>query len=258
MFRDMSGLAQTVALAQAAQQASASGATAAGQQAANTLATVMANNTERMRIAAQMLSGTGALGGGAPQPPGKGTVSERGGELNAAQAIGEQIDQSAAQPVGGGSGGGASGGNETSGASVPSGTPSPGTQLVADVFRQQFAAGGGARTPTIERFAETLLDTTRDETLEIGGLAAPNGGGGGGGATRKAKGRTIQVTSRFMIGTDKPHRFGGISMLVYEGDMGRLLWKPGRINAKPIASSTPSPRATKSDRRRSPASCRIS
>ena len=97
MFRDMSGLAQTAALAQAGVQASAAGATAAGQQAANTLATVMANNTERMRIAAQLLAGTGGLGGGGggPQPPGKGTVSERGGELNAAKAIGDQIDQSA-------------------------------------------------------------------------------------------------------------------------------------------------------------------
>ena len=56
----------------------------------------MANNTERMRIAAQLVAGTGGIGGGGgPQPPGKGTVSERGGELNAAKAIGDQIDQSA-------------------------------------------------------------------------------------------------------------------------------------------------------------------
>ncbi len=119
MFRDMSGLAQTVALAQASQQASAAGATAAGQQAANTLATVMANNTERMRIAAQMLSGTGAIAGGGPQPPGKGTVSERGGELNAAQEVGSDVDKA----------GGEAGLTQ-------------GAQFRVTQFRQQFAGGG--------------------------------------------------------------------------------------------------------------------
>src|SRR5262249_56840943 len=65
MFRDMSGLAQTAALAQAALQASAQGATAAGSQAAQTLATVMANNTERMRIAAALATGgASSLGDG--------------------------------------------------------------------------------------------------------------------------------------------------------------------------------------------------
>ena len=57
MFRDMSGLAQTAALAQAALQASAAGATAVGEQAGQNLKTVMDDNTERMRIAAQLLSG---------------------------------------------------------------------------------------------------------------------------------------------------------------------------------------------------------
>ena len=140
-------------------QASAAGATAAGQQAANTLATVMANNTERMRIAAQLIAapaGSAAVAG--PKPPGKGTVSERGGELNAAKAIGDQIDQSAASggtggTLGGGGlgGGGVGGGTGTGGGDAgdgepfemptTTGEPSPGTQLVADVFRQQFAAG---------------------------------------------------------------------------------------------------------------------
>jgi hypothetical protein len=131
MFRDMSGLAQTAALAQAGVQASAAGATAAGQQAANTLATVMANNTERMRIAAQLLAGSGGLGGGGgSQPPGKGTVSERGGELNAAKAVGSEIDKSAGE---GGQGGGAS--------------LSPGKQFRVTQFRQQFAGyGSGSGT----------------------------------------------------------------------------------------------------------------
>jgi hypothetical protein len=240
MFRDMSGLAQTAALAQAGVQASAAGATAAGQQAANTLATVMANNTERMRIAAQLLAGTGGLGGagGGPQPPGKGTVSERGGELNAAKAIGDQIDQSAASGgtggglvddgLGGGTGGGDAGGGEVFDSNMPTGEPSPGTQLVADVFRQQFAAGGTARSPAVERFTQTLLDSTG---ADEGALFTRAGNGGSGGATRKPKGRTIQVTGRFMLRADKPLQFGGLTMLVFEGDSGRLLWKVGGAKA---------------------------
>ena len=125
MFRDMSGLAQTAALAQAGVQASAQGATAAGQQAAATLATVMANNTERMRIAAQLLAGTPAFGGG-QQPPGKGTVSERGGELNAAQEIGNQIDQSAGD------------GDTVAGSSEPT----AGQKFRVAAFHHQFASSG--------------------------------------------------------------------------------------------------------------------
>ena len=92
MFRDMSGMAQTAALAQAALQASAQGATAVGEQAGQNMRTVMENNTERMRIAAQLagqMMGAPATGGGAA-PPGKGTVTERGGELNMAETIDAQ------------------------------------------------------------------------------------------------------------------------------------------------------------------------
>jgi hypothetical protein len=247
MFRDMSGLAQTAALAQAGVQASAAGATAAGQQAANTLATVMANNTERMRIAAQLLAGTGGIGGGGggPKPPGKGTVSERGGELNAAKAIGDQIDQSAGANgiggalgggLGGGSGGGGVGGGGTGTGGgdagdeelfempTTTGEPSPGTQLVADVFRQQFAADGTSRSPTVERFAQTLLDSTNDDEGVLF-TRADKGGGGGSGAPLKAKGQEIQVTGRFMKRTSKRVETGGITMSVFEGDSGKLLWK---------------------------------
>ena len=134
MFRDMSGLAQTAALAQAGVQASAAGATAAGQQAANTLTTVMANNTERMRIAAQLLAGTGGLGGGGgPKPPGKGTVSERGGELNAAQEVGAELDRSVAADGGPG--------REAS--------LSAGKQFRVTQFRQQFAGSGSGSKPPV-------------------------------------------------------------------------------------------------------------
>jgi len=91
LFRDMSGLAQTAALAQASQQVSAAGATAAEAQAGQNLETVMSQNTQRMRIAAQLaaqmagLPASGSTGG--TTPPGKNSVTERGGELNQAAEL---------------------------------------------------------------------------------------------------------------------------------------------------------------------------
>jgi len=80
----------------------------------------MANNTERMRIAAQVLTATGGIGGGGgPKPPGKGTVSERGGELNAAQAVGSEVDKAGGEQA-----------------------LSPGKQFRVTQFRQQFAGSG--------------------------------------------------------------------------------------------------------------------
>ncbi len=87
IFRDMSGIVQTAALAQAALQASAAGATAVGEQAAQNLKTVMENNTERLRIAAQVATGgASALGGGGATGgrPAK-NVTEEGARLNYAR-----------------------------------------------------------------------------------------------------------------------------------------------------------------------------
>ena len=259
MFRDMSGLAQTAALAQAGVQASAAaGATAAGQQAANTLATVLANNTERMRIAAQLLAGTGGIGGGgggpslparAPSPNAAASstprrrsairstrVPARAGSAVHWVAADLVVDPAAAEWVArytGTGGGDASDEELFEMPTTTTGAPSPGTQLVADVFRQQFAADGTSRSPTVERFAQTLLNSTGGgegilfaKTCNGSG----SGSGSGGGTVTKAKARTIEVTGRFMLHTDKPLKFGGITMLVYEGDIGRLLWKIGPLN----------------------------
>ena len=90
-FRDMSGLAQTAALAQTAQTASAAGATAVARQASQNLETAMTQQTERLRIAAQVaatLMGVPAAGAGGGKPPaGKNTLTERGGELRQAAAL---------------------------------------------------------------------------------------------------------------------------------------------------------------------------
>src|SRR5262249_35976746 len=106
MFRDMSGLTRTAALAQAALQASAQGATAAGSQAAQTLATVMANNTERLRIAAQVATG-GASGlgggGGTGSRPAK-NVTEEGARLNYARDMDGRASGGGASVSGNGAG----------------------------------------------------------------------------------------------------------------------------------------------------------
>jgi len=90
----MSGLAQTAALAQTAQQVSAAGATAVEQQAGQNLFTVMDQNTQRMRIAAQLaaqMAGLPAVGtSGGSAPPGKGTVTEAGGDMAIARDIDAQ------------------------------------------------------------------------------------------------------------------------------------------------------------------------
>lgn len=116
MFRDMSGLAQTAALAQAAQKSSAAGATSAMQQAGQNLQTVMDEKTQRMRIAAQLIAqlyGIPVSGDtGSQSPPGKDTPTERGGEINEAKNLDAQ------KPAG-----------TTSGA--------PGSSAEADTFRAQ-------------------------------------------------------------------------------------------------------------------------
>jgi hypothetical protein len=103
MFRDMSGLAQSAALAQAAAQATGAGATAAGEQAGKNLFTVMDQKTQRMRIAADLVGsmmgagggGGGGSGGGGEQSP---SLTTRGGQLKKA----EEIDAAAAaDPTGG-------------------------------------------------------------------------------------------------------------------------------------------------------------
>ncbi len=50
-------------------------------------------------------------------------------------------------------------------------------------------------------------------------------GGGSGGVPLKAKGQDLQVTGRFMKHTSKAVENGGITMSVFEGDSGKLLWK---------------------------------
>jgi hypothetical protein len=183
MFRDMSGLAQTAALAQAALQATAAGATAAGQQAGQNLKTVMDANTERMRIAAQLMSGamTSQAGGGGAPPPGKGTVTERGGELNEARTIDQERAAGGAQGVRTTDIPPAVFASDSSGAA----TEAPRTTY-EDIFRQQAAGPAGQ-----------ILGDGVKSLLAFDGGNSFGGGGGSGGGSVVAAARKIKVIWRF-------------------------------------------------------------
>jgi hypothetical protein len=118
MFRDMSGLAETAALAQAAQKTTASAATAAMQQAGENLFTVMDQKTQRMRIAAQLaaqMAGVPVAGDTGSKSAPRGNATQQGGELREARTLDEKNA----------SGGGAAAGAET------------------EVFRSQTGAKAG-------------------------------------------------------------------------------------------------------------------
>jgi hypothetical protein len=65
-----------------------------------------------------------------------------------------------------------------------------------------------------------------------GGEASPGGGGGGGaGVPGSTKTTKVQVIAIFMTNSaSSPFRAGEISMMVFGGAKGNLLWKPGSMN----------------------------
>jgi hypothetical protein len=163
-------------------------------------------NTERMRIAAQLMSGAMAsqAGGGAP-PPGKGTVTERGGELNEARTIDAERATGGAEGVRAIDIPPAEFASEASGAA----TEAPRT-VYEDIFRGQSASSGG------QIFGDTLKSLLS---------AFPDDGGGGGGgavaATRVRK--KIKVICRFRaLGLPVPHALKRIA-----------IWEEG-VNARPL------------------------
>ena len=86
MFRDQSGSAITQAVALAALQNSAQGATDAGAQASTNLAAAAAKEVELAKIAAGLVAPELAAAGGA----GSGTVSEQGARINAGRSMDER------------------------------------------------------------------------------------------------------------------------------------------------------------------------
>lgn len=116
MFRDMSGLQGTIGLAQAALQATSAGAATAGQQAGDNMNNLLKANTERQRIAAEMITSLaktaasaytgGMAGGGGGGISGGGSASKDGAKIN-------YFDKTKGQS-GGGSGSSSGGGGAVS------------------------------------------------------------------------------------------------------------------------------------------------
>jgi hypothetical protein len=64
-----------------------------------------------------------------------------------------------------------------------------------------------------------------------GGQASPGGGGGGAGVPGSTKTTKVQVIAIFMTNSaSSPFRAGEISMMVFGGAKGNLLWKSGSMN----------------------------
>jgi hypothetical protein len=136
MFRDMSGLAATVGLAQALGQATSTAATDAGKQAGANLAVAAQKDIEEKRIAAQLaMAAMGMPGGSAGTPK---NISESGALLNTAKAMDAQAPKgqsttgtSSPSPSGSGTAHGSGSGSSTPvmpGVSGSSPTAGPGSR----------------------------------------------------------------------------------------------------------------------------------
>jgi hypothetical protein len=132
MFRDMSGLAATLGLAQALGQATSTAATEAGRQAAANLSVAAQKDIEEKRIAAQLAMaamGAGTPGGGPGTPK---NITESGALLNTAKVLDAQAPR-------GGSPGGTSGAPSAGGGASQAGGSGGGGSLMSradDVLRR--------------------------------------------------------------------------------------------------------------------------
>lgn len=202
MFRDMSGLSATIGLTQAALQATQAGASTAGQQAGENMNNLLKANTERQRVAAEMITSlaktaasayTGGLaGGGGGGISGGGNHSQDGAKINYFDKTAGQGAPGAASSSGGGpmgtvtgggpvapvTGGGSSGGGSTSGLSGLSGLyDSPYT--TSSGYSQNPAAlaatwgDGQPRSALFEKALYTFASETGAEDL-AGAAAAKN------------------------------------------------------------------------------------
>jgi len=190
MFRDMSGLQGTIGLAQAALQATSAGAAAAGQQAGTNMDNLLKANTERQRIAAEMITSlaktaaSAYTGGAIPAGGGisGGNHSQDGAKINyfdkmqgtAAGGGPSGGSGGAAVPAGGGgqSGGGAPSGAGTAGAGYSQnpaalaatwGDSEPRSSLInrlVDKFDGEFAGAESPSGTLTTRQAWPKLDST--------------------------------------------------------------------------------------------------
>ena len=153
----MSGLQGTIGLAQSALQASAAGAATAGQQAGTNMNNLLQANTERQRIAAEMITSlaktaasmyTGGVAGGGGGISGGGSHSQDGAKINYFDKTAATGPASAA-PGGTGTSGLAPGATGHAGAAPLPAAPLP--AAVSQVPRARCPAVHSLRDPSIPR-----------------------------------------------------------------------------------------------------------
>ncbi len=167
LFNDLSGADATLKLAQALQKVGAAGATSGGALAAQTLKTVMEQNTERLRTAAKVAAAmagvppVGAAGGGGAgdggQGDGKASNTVAGGLENRAKAL----DQA-----------------KTATAAGAPGAQGAGARSAATDLQQRQSGATAAGT------AARILDAVTQGTQTSEGAAAAGSGSAAGGPRR--------------------------------------------------------------------------
>jgi hypothetical protein len=169
MFRDMSGLQATIGLAQAALEASATGASAAAQQAGTNMQNHLQAQTERMRIAADLVKSLASTIGGRGSTGAlkAGTHSQDGAKINYFDKNRTTSGPASNNGSGGGSGG-AGGlviGGQSGGASASPAPAAPG--YWSDEQRQWSdnpgiwaATYGDSQSPS--QLFENVVDKTAD------------------------------------------------------------------------------------------------
>lgn len=187
LFRDMSGMDQTAALAQSAVKVSGAGATSAGDIAAQNLKTTMEQNTARMKIAAEML--------GSIYQAQAGTLSAKGAQLNEASKVDEEKKKASTQAPTPGTlpaPGAPSAGGSTGSPSAPAGTASaPAPQaappsLATDVLEQQSGAGLATAAEQLADAATTPQPVPAAPATQPRGTAGTSGSSGSSGGSTPA------------------------------------------------------------------------
>lgn len=142
MFRDMSGLAATIGLAQAGMQTTSDAATAANVQAGSNMATAAKKEVEMFKAA---LAFAGAVMGKGSPDTSPSTISNEGAKIN----HGRSLDQRGVTPPGGGGAaapgavpGGGSGGGNAAGGGSPEASPAQGSNEQAAFQRALWGSQG--------------------------------------------------------------------------------------------------------------------
>ena len=185
MFRDMSGLQATIGLAQASLQATAAGASTAGQQAGDNMNNLLKANTERQRIAAEMITSlaktaASAYTGGAVSAGGgisPGGASQQGAKINYFDKNSTPAGSGGAATTGSGS---TSGGVSSGGSSGDSGSSGGGGAAASTPLYSQNPAAlqsvwGDTQSPSgmIDKIVDKVGLGSTDPSTPAGGRSQP-------------------------------------------------------------------------------------